>query len=181
MIALAAVLGATLLVLFLASLVVWTYRDIRDRTQDMAMQVLSVFLVMAFPLLGLLLYLILRPRETMEEAYARYLEEEALLRDLGEDSACPSCRHFVDKDFLFCPHCQTQLRQPCVKCERPLSFGWVACPTCGSLRPTPAAKVGEAPAAEVGAVAAPRRSRSRRRAAAAATSGEETATATGGE
>lgn len=137
-IALGAIVGATLLVIFWASLVIWVYRDIRDRTRDLSLQVISVFLVMAFPLLGLLLYLILRPRETLEEAYARSLEEEALLREIGEDSACPSCRRFVEKDFLYCPHCRSQLREPCAGCGRPLSFSWIACPTCGSDRPTPA-------------------------------------------
>lgn len=136
-IALAAIFGATLLVIFWASLIIWVYRDIRDRARDLSLQVISVFLVMAFPLLGLLLYLILRPRETLEEAYARSLEEEALLREIGEDSACPSCRRFVEKDFLHCPHCRSQLREPCAGCGRPLSFSWIACPTCGSDRPTP--------------------------------------------
>lgn len=136
-IALAAIIGATLLVLFWASLIIWVYRDIRDRARDLSLQVLSIFLVMAFPVFGLLLYLILRPRETLEEAYARSLEEEALLREIGEDSACPSCRRFVAKDFIYCPHCRSQLREPCAGCGRPLSFSWVACPTCGSSRPTP--------------------------------------------
>jgi RNA polymerase subunit RPABC4/transcription elongation factor Spt4 len=167
LIALLAVLGGTLLAIIWASLIVWTYRDIRDRTRDMAMQVLSIFLVMAFPLFGLLVYLILRPRETLDEAYARYLEEEALLRELGEDSACPSCRHFVENDFLFCPHCQTQLRQPCPKCNRPLSFSWVACPYCGSGGQT-TAQAGVTTTADVEGEAAPQSARSRQKATAEA-------------
>jgi len=137
-VALGAVVGGTAVVLFWVSLVVWTYRDIRDRSQDLAIQVLSVFLVMAFSLIGLLLYLILRPRETMDEAYARSLEEEALLREIGPDSACPSCRRSVEKDFLYCPHCQTQLREACGHCGRPLSFSWLGCPSCGTGRGAPA-------------------------------------------
>ncbi len=77
----------------------------------------------------------MRPRDTLEEAYARSLEEEALLRELGDEGSCPSCRRLVDKDFQFCPSCQTQLKDQCAKCERLLSFSWVACPSCGTPRP----------------------------------------------
>ena len=146
-IALGVIVGGTLAVLLWTSLIVWTYRDIRDRSRDLAMQVLSVFLVMGFNFLGLLFYLILRPRETLDETYARSLEMETLLREIGEESACPSCRRFVEKDFLFCPHCQTRLRESCVSCERPLSFSWIACPACGAARPTPElASAAKAPA-----------------------------------
>jgi|GEM_PF-1627893 len=131
------IVGTTLLILFWASLIIWTYRDIRDRTRDLSLQVVSVFLVMAFSLFGLLLYLVLRPRETLEEAYNRSLEEEALLRDIGEETACPSCRRFVEKDFIYCPYCRSQLREECARCGRALSFSWAACPTCGHERPMP--------------------------------------------
>src|SRR3989304_4720979 len=90
--------GVWALLLWL-SIIVWVYRDIRDRTRDLALQVLAVFVVLmffpGFNLPGLALYLMLRPRETLEEAYARSLEEEALLREIGDEGMCPSCRRFV--------------------------------------------------------------------------------------
>jgi len=143
------VAGIWALLLWL-SVVVWVYRDIRDRTRDSSLQTLSVFVVLmffpGFNLPGLSLYLLMRPRETLEEAYARSLEEEALLRELGDEGSCPSCRRLVDKDFQFCPSCQTQLKEQCTKCERLLSFSWVACPSCGTARPgtVPAAQPGPA-------------------------------------
>jgi RNA polymerase subunit RPABC4/transcription elongation factor Spt4 len=141
------VAGIWALLLWL-SVVVWVYRDIRDRTRDSSLQFLAVLVVlMFFPglnLPGLALYLLMRPRETLEETYARSLEEEALLRELGDEGSCPSCRRLVDKDFQFCPSCQTQLKEQCAKCERLLSFSWVVCPTCGSARP------GAIPAPEAG-------------------------------
>jgi RNA polymerase subunit RPABC4/transcription elongation factor Spt4 len=103
------------------------------------LQVLSVFVVLmffpGFNVPGLALYLMLRPRDTLEEAYARSLEEEALLRELGDEGSCPSCRRLTEKDFQYCPSCETQLKDKCVKCERLLSYSWVACPTCGTTRP----------------------------------------------
>ena len=120
------------------SVVIWAYRDIRDRTRDASLQFLSVFIVLmffpGFNLPGLALYLLMRPRDTLEEAYARSLEEEALLRELGDEGSCPSCRRLVDKDFQYCPSCKTQLKDECPKCERLLSFSWMACPNCGTTR-----------------------------------------------
>ena len=104
----------------------------------------SRFGIMFFPgfnIPGLALYLILRPRDTLEEAYARSLEEEALLRELGDEGACPSCRRLTDKEFHFCPSCQTQLKDQCAKCERLLSFSRVARPYCNTTRPGAAPSV----------------------------------------
>src|SRR3712207_6981071 len=54
------------------------------RSRDPFLQVGALFLVLMFNLPGLLLYLIGRPRETLTEAYARTLEEEALLQELED-------------------------------------------------------------------------------------------------
>ena len=143
------VVGGVWALLLWLSIVVWVYRDVRDRTRDSSLQVMSVFVVLmffpGFNIPGLALYLMLRPRDTMEEVYARSLEEEALLRELGDEGSCPSCRRLTEKDFHFCPSCQTQLKDECAKCGKLLSFSWVACPYCGVTRP------GAAPAAQPGA------------------------------
>jgi RNA polymerase subunit RPABC4/transcription elongation factor Spt4 len=144
---LVAVIWAILLWL---SIIVWVYRDIRDRTRDLGLQVLAVFVVMmffpGFNIPGLALYLMLRPRETLEEAYTRSLEEEALLRDIGDEGVCPSCRRFVERSWRVCPFCQTHLKDVCRECSQLLSFNWVACPHCGRERRTQ-----QAPAATAGA------------------------------
>ena len=70
-------LGAYLLILWLAT-VLWAYRDTQARTREPAVQAIGVALVVVFPLLGVPLYLIVRPRETLAEAYERYLDREAL-------------------------------------------------------------------------------------------------------
>ncbi len=125
--------GAYVLVLWI-SVLVWTYRDIRDRSRDAAFQVVAVLLVLVFNLLGWLIYLILRPSETLSEAYARSLEEEALLQELEEQGICPSCKRYVTGEFIICPFCRTQLKESCGKCGRPLSFNWAACPYCTTTR-----------------------------------------------
>ncbi|MER3486603.1 MAG: zinc ribbon domain-containing protein, partial [Chloroflexota bacterium] len=95
----AAIFGAYMLALWLA-MVFWTYHDIRSRTQDIYVQVFAVALVVVFNVLGLLLYLMLRPKETIAEAYERSLEEEAILQELEERPHCPSCHRRVEKDFI---------------------------------------------------------------------------------
>ena len=135
---LAALIGGVWLLLLWLSVIVWIYRDIRERTRDLGLQVLAVFVgIMFFPgfnIPGLALYLMLRPRESLEEAYARSLEEEALLREIGDEGMCLSCRRFVEKGWRICPYCSTQLKDVCVKCEQLLSFNWIACPYCTTER-----------------------------------------------
>ena len=129
--------GTWLLLLWL-SIIVWVYRDIRERTRDLGLQVLAVFVVMmffpGFNIPGLALYLMMRPRESLEEAYSRSLEEEALLREIGDEGLCPSCRRFVERTWRVCPFCQTQLKDICAECEQLLSFNWVVCPHCTAER-----------------------------------------------
>lgn len=117
------------------AILVWTYRDIRQRTRDPFLQTLSVLLVLLLFLPGHWLYLILRPRYTLAELYERSLEEEALLQELDTHKACPTCKRRVQDDFLICPSCRTQLKEPCRGCGRPLAYAWVACPFCGLDKP----------------------------------------------
>ncbi len=131
-------IGGLWALLLWLSIVIWVYRDIRDRTRDLALQVLAVFLSLVFfpgfNIPGLAVYLMLRPRETLEEAYARSLEEEALLREIGDEGICPSCRRFIERNWRFCPFCETQLKDTCETCAQALSFNWIACPNCGKQR-----------------------------------------------
>jgi RNA polymerase subunit RPABC4/transcription elongation factor Spt4 len=133
------IVGTWLLLLWL-SIIVWVYRDIRERTRDIGLQVLAVFIVMmffpGFNIPGLALYLMMRPRESLEEAYSRSLEEEALLREIGDEGLCPSCRRFVERSWRVCPFCQTQLKDICHDCQQLLSFNWVVCPFCTAERKT---------------------------------------------
>lgn len=162
-----ALLTAYGVVLWLSALV-WVYRDIKIRTNDLVSQFVSVFLVLVFNLPGLLLYLILRPQETLTDAYERTLEAEAMLQELERLETCPSCRRRIEDGYLLCPYCRTRLRQACGACDRALSFGWVLCPYCGTERA--AATAVEAPASPVGATSPAARSPARARRVRARTS-----------
>ncbi|OGO41623.1 MAG: hypothetical protein A2Z04_00960 [Chloroflexi bacterium RBG_16_57_9] len=121
---------------FSIGLAVWTFRDIRSRTRDSYSQLLAVLLVLFLNVFGWVLYLLLRPKEQLSEAYERALAEEALLSGLEGRSACPQCQAPVEADFRVCPACHTQLKQACPTCARLLRMDWDICPYCA--KPLPA-------------------------------------------
>ncbi len=126
-----AVMGALLAAVWI-SLVVWTFRDMRARSRDPFAQLLAAVVVAALPGAGLLVYLILRPPETLVEAYERALEEEALLQEIEERPACPGCSRTVDSRWVLCPHCHTRLRKICRDCNSLMELQWNLCPFCGN-------------------------------------------------
>ena len=150
-----AILGVYGIILWLG-LVVWAYRDIRERTRDSWSQTVAVLLVAIFNVPGLLLYLLLRPHETLTEAYERRLETEAIRQEMTEQRrSCPTCQRPVREDFLLCPHCRTSLREPCVLCSRPLEMTWAVCPYCGAKGPQAAAPATAPVPSELSSRAAP--------------------------
>lgn len=120
------------------SVVIWTFRDIRARSRDIFAQVLGTLMVLVFfplfPLPGLGLYLILRPRETLAEIYERSLEEEALLQGIEERLACPGCNRRIEEEYMICPTCHTRLKKACPACGRLLHLRWNICPYCGAVQ-----------------------------------------------
>jgi len=143
-----ALVGAFFLAFWL-SLVIWTFRDIRSRTRDVLAQILATLMVLLFNIPGLLLYFILRPKETLAEAYERALEEEALLQGIEEREICPGCGRKTEPDFLLCPYCHTKLKKACPVCKRLLHLNWNVCPYCGAPQITSSTEsVAEAESAE---------------------------------
>jgi RNA polymerase subunit RPABC4/transcription elongation factor Spt4 len=126
--------GAFLAALWI-SLVIWTYRDIRNRARDRLVQILSTLLVAILNVPGVLVYLILRPPRTLEEEYQRTLEEEALLQALEDMPLCPGCERRVRDDWQVCPNCHTRLKKACPECDRLMELPWNICPYCGTPAP----------------------------------------------
>ncbi|MGD8904236.1 MAG: zinc ribbon domain-containing protein, partial [Anaerolineae bacterium] len=87
-----------------------------------------------FPFPGLVLYMLLRPRTTLEEIYERSLEEEALLQGIEERMACPGCNRRIEEEFMICPTCHTRLKKACPACGRLLHLRWNICPYCGAVQ-----------------------------------------------
>jgi hypothetical protein len=69
--------------LLIFSLVFWAARDISARTRDTWLRLAAIGVVLFLNVLGLVIYLLLRPRETMAERYERELIEELLTREVS--------------------------------------------------------------------------------------------------
>jgi RNA polymerase subunit RPABC4/transcription elongation factor Spt4 len=131
----AAALGGAFLAALWLSLLVWTYRDVRKRVKDPLVRILAVLLVALLFLPGVVVYLILRPPQTLEEEYQHMLEEEALLQAIEERTACPGCGRHTREDWVVCPNCYTKLMKTCHSCGRLMKLPWSLCPYCATPEP----------------------------------------------
>jgi len=110
------------------SFVYWTYRDANQRGTNGLLWALVVFI---FNFFGLLIYLILRPSEYVQDVMERELEietKESLMS--SQILKCPACGNVIEKDFFICPYCRKKLKNPCPKCGKPLQLNWSICPYC---------------------------------------------------
>jgi len=129
----------------------WAFRDMQARTENPILPYFAAALIIFFtPLLfvfAVVLYLIVRPRETLAEVYERSLAEESLLAEVEKNELCPVCRDRVDADWLVCPNCRTRLHRVCPSCNRLAEPTWPLCAYCGREfeRPARAASRSTAP------------------------------------
>ncbi len=126
-----ALLGAFLFAFWVA-MGIWTFNDIRSRTRDWLAIVLASLLVLVFPLVGLVLYMMIRPRETLADVFDRALEEESLLRELEATLSCYRCGLPVQDSWNFCANCHSQLRYACSNCGKAMRHEWNICVNCGA-------------------------------------------------
>lgn len=131
LLAILAFIGAVLAAFWL-TLIIWAFRDMRSRSRDIFAQILAAMVVAILNLPGVVIYLLMRPKETLAEAYERSLEEEALLQGIEEALNCPGCGNRVQADWLVCPNCHTKLKKSCTNCGRALNLRWNVCPYCGT-------------------------------------------------
>lgn len=126
-------------VLLYLALIYWTYLDARRRIVD-PLLVGSATAVSLFPFVGTLLYVIVRPPESLEDARERELDVETTRLRLHqlESALCPHCDYPVEPDYVRCPSCLRKLKERCKSCSRPLDRAWTICPYCETEVPRPA-------------------------------------------
>src|SRR6266540_1106776 len=107
--------GLYILAIYLA-MVFWTVRDAQQRTENQLLPYLAGLMVVVLNVFGLFLYLIVRPKETLGEAYERQLAEESLLSEAEQRVVCPTCR--------------TLLKRVCPSCGKLIKPEWSICPFC---------------------------------------------------
>ncbi|MSO95974.1 MAG: zinc ribbon domain-containing protein [Thermoleophilia bacterium] len=127
-----------LVVVFWLTTAFWVYKDARRRIDDPWLAGMAAVLGLVPPFVGPIVYLFLRPPDSIEERRDRDLDNRALEDRLAERGLrCPVCRGHVDTSYVVCPVCSTRLKQACGSCGAPLEAIWQACPYCAE--PVPAA------------------------------------------
>lgn len=127
--------GAVIAAIWLG-LILWTWRDMRQRSRDPLAQLAASLMVAVLGLFGVIIYVLLRPQETLAEAYERSLEEEALLQNIETRPVCPGCGRAVKETWQVCPYCHTKLKKPCIHCGELLELPWNLCPYCAGSQVT---------------------------------------------
>src|SRR2546426_12103606 len=79
------------LALYLA-MVFWTVRDAQQRTENQILPYLGGLMVVVLNLFGLFLYLVVRPKETLGEAYDPHLAEETLRAEAEKGVVGPTSK-----------------------------------------------------------------------------------------
>jgi Double zinc ribbon len=142
-----------LAVVFWLALAYWVHKDARGRIRDPFLRFLANLLGLAPPYIGPVVYLLLRPTETLADVLSRGVELQALEQQLARaQPACPVCNSPVEPDYLACPVCTTMLREPCATCRAPLEPLWQICPYCVSSVELPEADLDVALTAETRAL-----------------------------
>ena len=138
--------------------VAWVWGDVSRRTTDAHMRWLAIGLAALLFVPGLLLYVALRPADTIADREERRLEAQVLARQGDAVPACPNCHRRLGDDFVRCPYCAWKLGEQCDSCQRMNLAEWVVCPYCGTgaraIAPAPVNRL--APTKTVPRAAAPR-------------------------
>ncbi len=107
--------------------VVYVFIDARRRG---ASAYVAWGIIALIPFVGLIAYLVLRPHSYASDREEQELDMALRERQLAQYGTCPQCGAPIEKDFVVCPVCDTQVRNVCPSCHRPLDAHWKVCPYC---------------------------------------------------
>jgi uncharacterized protein (UPF0212 family) len=127
----------------------WIWLDSGDRTSNRLVRVGYVLLGLVFNIVGLIIYLIVRPTQTIEEIYWSDLERRYLKFETAELGDCPKCGAQLYPGFRFCPQCRYRLKIKCPSCNVYMDRKYKYCPHCGEEAHKSATFVSQAPTKEV--------------------------------
>lgn len=100
-----------------------------------------IFTILLLGLIPFIFYILVRSPYTLEEIKEEKLKKEVIelqkkyyeLMIDKELERCPVCGEEVKKDYLFCPHCFTQLKKRCPQCGSIIEKDSKICPYCGYI------------------------------------------------
>jgi uncharacterized Zn finger protein (UPF0148 family) len=119
------------LVVFWFVVLYWVWLDSGERTTNTTVRISYVILVVVLNIVGLLIYLIIRPNQTIEEIYWADLERRYLKYETAELGDCPRCGSQLFPGYTYCPNCRYKLKIKCPRCGVYVDKKDKFCPHCG--------------------------------------------------
>ena len=119
------------LVVFWLVIIGWVWIDSSERTSKKGLKIGYILLVIFFNIFGLIIYLIIRPSETIEEIYWEDLERRYLKYETSELGDCPRCGSQLYPGYVFCTNCGYRLKVKCTQCGVLIDKDHVFCEYCG--------------------------------------------------
>ncbi|MBD3329692.1 hypothetical protein GF357_04330 [Candidatus Dojkabacteria bacterium] len=125
---------SVLLITFWLLVIGWVWNDITERTNNQFFKLISVFVTLVFGLPGLVIYLLIRPKDTLSEVYWSELEKRYLFFETKELRDCPKCDCELFPGFASCPNCGYQVMTACNSCQKYSDKVWKFCAYCGAQK-----------------------------------------------
>lgn len=120
-----------LLVVFWLFIVGWVWVDSGERTSKKGLRVGYVFLAVILFIPGLVIYLVIRPSETIEEIYWADLERRYLKYETADLGDCPKCGSQLFPGYVHCTNCGFTIKSRCPKCNLLVNKEHKYCEFCG--------------------------------------------------
>lgn len=110
----------------------WIYKDASYRyLEGTKTKYLWLVLGILFAPIAWFFYIVFRPSVDLDEIAVQQAEERYLAFESRGLGYCAKCGFEVDPDFMYCPHCGSQVRNRCEKCESLIEKTYLYCPRCG--------------------------------------------------
>jgi len=116
------------LALFWFALVIWVTRDIMNRSNSFFIQIFSILLVLGLNIFGLIIYLLFRPLQNLDDRYLKEFQIDEIEKSFF---ACLTCKSEFRENLDFCPYCGQEKNNPCLHCQKRSTKDFDFCPHCG--------------------------------------------------
>jgi hypothetical protein len=124
------ILGVIALI-FCLVVISWIWVDSGERTTSKQMR-FFYSAIGIIPVFGWIIYLIIRPSETIDEIYWGDLERRYLKYETSELGDCPKCGTQLYPGYIYCPNCKQELKVKCTQCGVYVDTDHKFCTHCGN-------------------------------------------------
>ena len=87
-------------------------------------------LISLIPFVGAFFYSMMRPPMLLSDKDEQSIDLTLKQRQLMNYGECGKCGYPVEREYLMCPRCSTQLKNECQRCGHALNPEWQTCPYC---------------------------------------------------